>query len=105
MGSSDIINNLLVATMSSAIKSSYGWLGLFLIVSCFGFIALGATYFYPYSPEPGPRPTTIQCEHPWLAKIGLTEPVITNDAGSTNYGYKEEEFSMEDTTRRRTSNL
>ena len=43
-----------------------------LIIS-FGLLALAATYFYPYKPRPGPRPLQGQCEHPWLAKIGLVE--------------------------------
>merc|ERR1719158_1927460 len=60
--SSDILNNLIVALASKEIEANFGWLGLFLIVSCFGFIALGATFFYPYRPEPGPRPTTSLCE-------------------------------------------
>lgn len=42
-------------------------------MSAFGFLALAATYFYPYKPRPGPRPLQGQCEHPWLAKIGLVE--------------------------------
>ena len=42
-------------------------------MSAFGVVALTATFFYPYSPRPGPRPLQGQCEHPWLARIGLTE--------------------------------
>ena len=42
-------------------------------MSAFGLLALAATYFYPYKPRPGPRPLQGQCEHPWLAKIGLVE--------------------------------
>ena len=56
-----------------AIKDRFGWGGLFPIMSAFGFLALAATYFYPYKPRPGPRPLQGQCEHPWLAKIGLVE--------------------------------
>ncbi|XP_023330169.1 uncharacterized protein LOC111702648 [Eurytemora carolleeae] len=71
--SSDIINNLLVATVSKAIKEALGWLGLFLIVSSCGFIALGATIFYPYTPRPGPRPTSTYCQYGFLARLGLVE--------------------------------
>merc|ERR1719427_850299 len=71
--SSDIVNNLMVATMSKAIKEQFGWLGLFLIVSAWGFVALLATAFYPYKPSPGPRPARVSCQYPWLAKIGLVE--------------------------------
>jgi len=71
--SSDIINNLMVATMSKAIKEQFGWLGLFVIVSAWGFVALLATWFYPYKPRPGPRPYSSSCQNPWLAKIGLVE--------------------------------
>ena len=42
-------------------------------MSAFGVFALTATFFYPYSPRPGPRPLQGQCERPWLARIGLTE--------------------------------
>merc|ERR1719402_1029856 len=48
--SSDIVNNLLVATLSKAIKNTFGWLGLFLCVSSFGSIAFVATILYPYRP-------------------------------------------------------
>lgn len=71
--SSDIVNNLMVATLSKAIKEKFGWLGLFLAVSCWGFVALFATLFYPYKPRPGPRPSKSYCQYPWLAKIGLVE--------------------------------
>jgi len=71
--SSDIINNLMVATMSKVIKENFGWLGLFVIVSAWGFVALLATWFYPYKPRPGPRPTSVGCQNSWLAKIGLVE--------------------------------
>ena len=36
---------------TQAIKESFGWLGLFLIVSAWGFVALLATWFYPYKPR------------------------------------------------------
>ena len=52
---SDIVNNLMVATMSKKIQEAWGWLGLFLFVSAFGFVALLATFFFPYKPRPGPR--------------------------------------------------
>ena len=50
--SADIVNNLLVATMSKKIKESYGYLGLFLIISVWGIVALTATFFYPLRPSP-----------------------------------------------------
>jgi len=81
--SSDIINNLLVATMSKAIKEAIGWLGMFLVVSSFGLIALVATIFYPYNPRPGARPYHSYCEYPWLAKLGLVElPKNSDDTDS-----------------------
>ena len=49
--SSDIVNNLLVATLSSMIKNAYGWLGLFLIISVAGVVALIATLLFPYRPR------------------------------------------------------
>jgi len=71
--SSDIVNNLLVATMSKAIKDAFGWLGLFLTVSSFGSIALVATMLYPYRPSPGARPNRVYCAYPLLARLGLVE--------------------------------
>jgi len=85
--SGDIINNLITALMSRAIKDRFGWGGLFPIMSAFGLLALTATYFYPYKPRPGPRPLQGQCEHPWLAKIGLVE--------LREFDYKEEEEEEE----------
>ena len=67
--SCDIINNFLVATLSTVsavgvgdkgwtssillqeIKEAYGWLGLFLIVSLNGVFALLATLLFPYNPR------------------------------------------------------
>ena len=37
--------------MFQTIKESYGWLGLFLIISVNGLIALAATLFFPYKPR------------------------------------------------------
>jgi len=51
----DIFNNLLVALMADWLKTNYGWLGLFLATSVWGFVALGATLLFPYRPRPGPR--------------------------------------------------
>ena len=45
--SADIINNLMVATLQKYLRDTYGYLGLFLIVSLWGLVALAATYFYP----------------------------------------------------------
>jgi len=96
--SSDIVNNLMVATMSKVIKERFGWLGLFLIVSAWGFVALTATLFYPYRPRPGPRPDNPSCQNPWLARIGLVE--ITKQREQTakyNEGFQPEEvFKMEE---------
>jgi len=71
--SSDIVNNLLVATLSKAIKNTFGWLGLFLCVSSFGSIAFVATILYPYRPSPGARPARTHCAYPALARLGLVE--------------------------------
>ena len=49
--SSDIINNALVATLAKTIRTNYGWLGLFLIISGAGVVALLATLFFPYRPR------------------------------------------------------
>ena len=38
--------------MSKKIKESYGYLGLFLIISVWGILALVATFFYPLRPSP-----------------------------------------------------
>ena len=38
--------------MSKKIKESYGYLGLFLIISVWGILALTATFFYPLRPSP-----------------------------------------------------
>ena len=50
--SSDIINNLIVATLSDGLVTRFGYLGLFLFVSAWGIIALVATLFYPKVPKP-----------------------------------------------------
>ena len=84
-----------------AIKDRFGWGGLFPIMSAFGLLALAATYFYPYKPRPGPRPLQGQCEHPWLAKIGLVElntfadgeedeekRVVVTNGGDHHQGYQ-----------------
>merc|ERR1711962_602822 len=71
--SGDIINNALTGFVSKLIKATWGWLGLFLIISAFGLVALTATLFYPYRPRPGPRPATTCCAHPVMAKLGLVE--------------------------------
>ena len=70
-------------------------------MSAFGLLALAATYFYPYKPRPGPRPLQGQCEHPWLAKIGLVElntftggeedeekRVVVTNGGDHHQGYQ-----------------
>ena len=50
--SSDIINNLMVAALQKYLRETYGYLGLFLIVSIWGLVALTATLFYPRNPGP-----------------------------------------------------
>ena len=50
--SSDIVNNLMVAALSKEIKQEFGYLGLFLIISAWGFVALLATALYPKNPSP-----------------------------------------------------
>lgn len=50
--SSDIVNNLMVAALSKEIKERFGYLGLFLIISAWGILALGATCLFPRNPSP-----------------------------------------------------
>ena len=50
--SSDIINNLIVATLSDGLVTKFGYFGLFLFVSAWGIVALVATLFYPKFPKP-----------------------------------------------------
>lgn len=50
--SSDIVNNLMVATFSKTIKEEFGYLGLFLIISAWGIVSLLATLLYPKNPSP-----------------------------------------------------
>jgi hypothetical protein len=59
---SDIINNLLVGTLSRALLNHGGWIGFFLCLSVFGLIALIITCFFPVSPCPGPRPHSHEVE-------------------------------------------
>ena len=50
--SSDIVNNLAVAALSKGIKEQYGYMGLFVIISAWGIVALVATLMYPKNPSP-----------------------------------------------------
>merc|ERR1711953_99526 len=50
---SDIINNLLVGTLSSSILSRWGWPGFFLVLAAFGLIAFIITCLFPADPRPG----------------------------------------------------
>ena len=59
--SSDIINNLLVATLFSRIIESYGWLCLYLVISVNGVVALIATLLFPRLTEMKVQDTTIRC--------------------------------------------
>merc|ERR1719154_67914 len=52
---SDIINNLLVGTLSPTLLTYGGWIGFFLCLSVFGLIAFIITCFFPAAPSPGPR--------------------------------------------------
>jgi len=88
--SSDIINNLLVATMSKKIKENLGWVGLFLIISGAGVIALIATLFFPYKPSPGPRPKRPRFQIPILERLGLVE-ISTTKEQEINLGYTDDE--------------
>ena len=42
----------MVATLSAEIKQEFGYLGLFLIISAWGIVALLATLIYPKNPSP-----------------------------------------------------
>jgi len=95
--SSDIINNLLVATLSSMIKEAYGWLGLFLIISVAGVVALIATLLFPYRPRPGPRPLKPRFQIPILAKLGLLE-IVNSPEQEINYGFTPDKDSKNETS-------
>lgn len=53
---SDIVNNLLVGSLSKTVLGHVGWTGFFLCLAFFGLIAFTITCFFPANPEPGPRP-------------------------------------------------
>jgi len=59
---SDIINNLLVGTLSPALLHYGGWIGFFLCLSVFGLVAFTITCFFPAEPCPGPRPLRLEVE-------------------------------------------
>ena len=42
----------MVAALQKYLRETYGYLGLFLIVSIWGLVALTATLFYPRNPGP-----------------------------------------------------
>ena len=46
------MNNLAVAALSKGIKEKYGYMGLFVIISIWGIVALVATLMYPKNPSP-----------------------------------------------------
>merc|ERR1719362_2289034 len=50
--SSDIVNNLMVATLTATLREKFCYSGLFLIISIWGIVALIATLLYPKSPNP-----------------------------------------------------
>jgi len=74
------------------IKNAYGWLGLFLIISVAGVVALIATLLFPYRPRPGPRPIKPRFQHPILAKLGLVE-IANSSEQEINYGFTPDEDS------------
>ena len=55
---SDIINNLLVGTLSSSLLNHWGWLGFFLVLAAFGLLAFIITCLFPANPQPGLRPAS-----------------------------------------------
>merc|ERR1711936_1381825 len=55
---SDIINNLLVGTLSSTLLNHWGWLGFFLVLAAFGLLAFIITCLFPANPQPGVRPAS-----------------------------------------------
>jgi len=68
---SDIINNLLVGTLSRTLLTYGGWIGFFLCLALFGLIAFIITCFFPVDPCPGPRPIRTEVE----AALIPSEPV------------------------------
>ena len=52
---SDIINNLLVGTLSRTLLTHWGWLGFFFVLAGFGLLALIITCLFPVDPRPGRR--------------------------------------------------
>ncbi len=44
---SDIVNNLLVGTLSKSVLEAWGYLGLFLILSAFALFAAAITQAFP----------------------------------------------------------
>ena len=58
--SSDIVNNLMVATLTTTLKEKFCYSGLFLIISIWGIVALIATLLYPKSPDPGRLSSSIK---------------------------------------------
>ena len=53
---SDIINNLLVGSLSSTLLNHWGWPGFFLVLAAFGLLAFIITCLFPANPQPGGRP-------------------------------------------------
>ena len=50
---SDIINNLLVGTLSRSVLGAWGWPGFFLVLASFGLLAFIITCLFPAHPGPG----------------------------------------------------
>merc|ERR550532_2355079 len=55
---SDIINNLLVGSLSSTLLKYWGWLGFFLVLAAFGLLVFIITCLFPANPQPGLRPAS-----------------------------------------------
>merc|ERR1719400_2573038 len=68
--SSDIVNNLMVATLTTTLKEKFCYSGLFLIISIWGIVALIATLLYPKSPDPGRLSSSIKKRE---EKVGQNE--------------------------------
>ena len=71
----------MVAALSKEIKQEFGYLGLFLIISAWGLVALLATALYPQNPSPKSN------------KLKLTKNgAITMNHGESKYLFKQRNF-------------
>ena len=79
--SADIIPSLLIAAFNAPLQMMLGYLGLFLIVSIWGIVALIATLLYPQNPSPlgGPNSGSAYVEANRPLKAGYKLPTsLTN---------------------------